>query len=70
MDLRYLYFVDDLILLNENISNNRKFEAGFFQIHAGVEIVNRDNISRRLNSKIRSEYRDTDLKILFIFFDF
>jgi hypothetical protein len=32
--------------------------------------VNRDNISRRLISRILSEYRDIDSKISFVFSDF
>jgi hypothetical protein len=70
MDPRYLYLVDDLILLNKNVSNNGEPERDLYQIYTGGKIINRDNISRRLISKILSECRDTDSKILIIFSDF
>jgi len=63
MDPRYSYLTDDPILLDENVPN-REPEAGLFQAHAGVEIVDRDNTPRRLGSKIRSECRDTNSRIL------
>jgi hypothetical protein len=69
MNPRYLYLIDDPILLNENVLNNGKFKTDLYQIHAGVKIVNRDNIPRRSNSKIRSEYRDINSKIILIFSD-
>jgi hypothetical protein len=67
MDPRYLYLADDLILLK---FNNRKSKNRFYQAYAGVEIMNRDNISDRLNLRILAEYRDINSKIPFIFFDF
>jgi hypothetical protein len=63
MDPRYLYLVDDFILLDKNVFNNGKFERDFYQIHAGGEIVNRNNILRRLSLKILSEYFNINSKI-------
>ena len=60
---RYLYLADDPILLNENVPNNGKSETGLFQAHAGVKIVNRDNIPHRLGLKMQSKYRDIDSRI-------
>jgi hypothetical protein len=67
---RCLYFIDDFILLNENVSNNGKFEGVLYQIHTGGEIVNQNNISRRPALKILSKCRDTDSRIFLIFSDF
>jgi hypothetical protein len=55
IDPRYSHLANDLILLNENVPNNEKPERGLYQIHAGVKIVDRDNIL--------SEYRGTDSRI-------
>jgi hypothetical protein len=63
IDLRYLYLVNDLILLDENVFNNREPDAGLFQAHAGVEIMDRDNIPRRLGLRMRLECRGIDSKI-------
>jgi hypothetical protein len=70
MDPRYSYFADDLILLDKNVPNNGESEGNFYQIHAGDEIVNRDNTANRPNSRILSDYRDIDSKISFVFSDF
>jgi hypothetical protein len=70
MDPRYLYLTDDPILLNKNMPNNGESENGLYQIHAGGEIVNRDNILRRSNLKILLEYFNIDSRISFAFSDF
>jgi hypothetical protein len=70
MDPRCSHFADNLILLDKIVPNNGKPKEGLYQIHAGVEIVNRNNIPYRLNSKIQSEYGDTDSKISLAFSDF
>jgi hypothetical protein len=67
---RYLYLINDSILLDKIVFNNGKSEENFYQIHADIEIVNRDNISRRLNLKIQLKYRDTDSRIFLAFSDF
>jgi len=46
------------------VPNNGKPEAGLYQIRASVKIVNRDNTPRRPGSKIRSECRGINSKIL------
>jgi hypothetical protein len=69
MDPRYSYFADNLILLNENVSSNGKYKRIFYQIHTGGKIVNRNNISFRPISRILSEYRDINSKILFALSD-
>jgi hypothetical protein len=63
MDPRCSHLSDDPILLDENVPDNGEPEAGFYQVHAGVEIVDRDNTSRRLGSRIRSECRGADSRI-------
>jgi hypothetical protein len=69
IDQRYLYLTDDLILLDKNMPNNGKSRKDLYQIHAGGEIINRDNILRRLDLKILSEYFNTDSKISLAFSD-
>jgi hypothetical protein len=63
MDPRYSYLADDPILLDENVPNNGEPEAGVFQAHAGVEIVDRDNTPRRPGLRIRSECLGADSRI-------
>jgi hypothetical protein len=63
MDLRCSHLANDLILLDENVPNNKKPETGLFQAHTGVKIVNRDNIPRRPSLRIRSECRGNDPRI-------
>jgi hypothetical protein len=63
IDPRCSHLSDDLILLDGNVPDNGKSKAGLYQVHAGVKIVNRDNIPRRPGSRIRSECRGIDLKI-------
>jgi hypothetical protein len=69
MNSRYSYFINDSILINENISNNEKYKEIFYQIYTGGKIVNRNNISLRLISRILSKYRDINLKISLVFFN-
>jgi hypothetical protein len=64
MDSPYSYFIEDLILLDKNVFNNGKSERDLYQVHVGDKIIDRNNISRRLNSKILSEYRDINSKFL------
>ena len=60
IDPRCLYLADDPILL---ISNNGESEGGLYQVHAGVKVVDRDNISDRLGLRILAECRGVDSKI-------
>jgi hypothetical protein len=60
---RCSYLANDPILLNENVPYNGEPEAGLFQTHAGVKIADRDNISRRPDSRMRSECRGTNSRI-------
>jgi hypothetical protein len=46
------------------VPNNGELKTGLFQTHAGVKIVDRDNIPRRSSSRIRLECRGTNSKIL------
>jgi hypothetical protein len=66
MDPRYSHLADDPILLKPN---NEESEDGLYQAHAGVEVVDRNNISGRPGSRILAEYRGIDSKIPFAFSD-
>ena len=63
MDPLYLYFTDDLILLDENISNNEESENGLYQTHVNIKIMNRDNTPRRPGLRILPKYRGVNSKI-------
>jgi hypothetical protein len=63
MDPRCSHLADDPILLDKNVFNNGEPEGALYQIHAGVEIVDRDTTSRRPASKILSECRGVDSRI-------
>jgi hypothetical protein len=57
MNPRYSYLANNFILLDENVPNNGKPEAGLFKI------VDRDNTPRRPGLIIRSEYRGANSRI-------